>query len=153
MQKRLLILWLAWGMLSLAFAQPTPLPQAELLINQHRYSVEIANTHIAQTQGLSGRPTLAENHGMYFIFQETKPRRFWMKEMKFPLDILWIKDDKIIAITANIPPPSPQTPPKKLPRYTSSQPINKVLELPAGTAATNGIKVGDQVIVVTPPKK
>ncbi len=126
--------------------RPSSLPQTVLLINQHRYQVEIANTPATQARGLSGRTSLANNQGMYFIFQDTKPRRFWMKEMKFPLDILWIKDHQIIAITANVPPPAAQTPLAKLSRYPSPEPVNKVLELPAGTAAKDEIKEGDTVI-------
>lgn len=141
-----IIIWLAAGSTSMAWAS-TSLPQGEAIIGQHHYHVDIANTPETQAQGLSGRQALAKNQGMFFTFPDTAPRQFWMKEMHFPLDIVWIKDHTITAITADVPAPPPHTPLNELLKYPSPQPVNKVLELPAGTTATDGIKVGDTVVL------
>ncbi|MCX6796303.1 MAG: DUF192 domain-containing protein, partial [Candidatus Falkowbacteria bacterium] len=92
-------------------------------------------------RGLSYQKTLGENGGMLFIFPDYQVRSFWMKDMNFPLDIIWIKDDKIVKISANLAPEGNQ--PKNI--YSSDEPVNYVLEVNAGFCGKNKIKIGEQI--------
>lgn len=93
------------------------------------FSVEIVETEDAKRKGLSKRENLGEKEGMLFIFDKPDIRHFWMKDMNFFLDIIWINDDKIVGISENL----------ELDRnsenpiiYSSSLPADKVLEINAG---------------------
>lgn len=65
-----------------------------------------------------------------------------MKDMRFPIDILWIKDGKVTGFIENAPAPTSGTEDSKLPTYSSKTPVDYVLELPAGYAKQYGIKIG-----------
>ncbi len=115
-------------------------------VGSAQIEVEIANTQEKRKVGLSGRDKLDEGKGVLFVFEEkdVKPV-FYMKDMKFPIDIVWINDGKVIEITANVPVPQTLTPEDKLPRYSPLETIDYVLEIGAGEAVKKGIKVGDGV--------
>jgi uncharacterized membrane protein (UPF0127 family) len=114
----------------------------KLSINKHIITYELAITPAEIQQGLSGRDPLPENHGMLFVFNHKEQYTFWMKEMKFPLDMLWIEDNTVIDISKNVPIPVPD---QTLPLFSPKRPANRVLELNAGTADKLGIKEGDVV--------
>ncbi|MBI4281205.1 DUF192 domain-containing protein [Candidatus Uhrbacteria bacterium] len=107
--------------------------------------VEVARTVDEQTLGLSNRLTLPEGHGMLFVYGEKMTPRFWMKDMRIPLDFMWIVDGKIAEITVRVPAPQLATPDSALPLYTPSVPVTMALEVNAGTAERLGWKVGDAV--------
>lgn len=109
--------------------------------------VEVARTVDEQTQGLGSRFTLPADHGMLFVYPEKTTPRFWMKEVRIPLDMIWITDGRIIDITARVPEPQLVTPDIALPLYTPSAPVTMVLEVNAGTAEQLGWKVGDAVVL------
>lgn len=106
-------------------------------LNGRKIKVEIADTPAKQAQGLSGRESLAEDAGMFFIFSEPARQNFWMKEMKFPIDIIWISGDRVAGFVedAQVSPP--------LTIYSSPENVDKVLEINAGLVKEWGIKVGD----------
>lgn len=110
-------------------------------INDHELRVELADTPAKQSQGLSGRESLPNNQGMLFIFDNYTQPGFWMKDMQFPLDIIWIRDNMIIDITENIPVPENN----QLINYYPSEPINYVLEVNAGWVNKNNIKIGHKI--------
>lgn len=110
-------------------------------INGHTLEVELARTAGEQQRGLSNHGPLMKNQGMLFVFSDKQTRQFWMKEMLFPLDIIWIDDDRIVKIDKNLPPEGRN--PKNL--YSSGQPVNFVLEVNAGWADSHAILVGAQV--------
>ncbi len=117
-----------------------------LVINAKKISLEIADTPEKRTQGLSGRESLSDDSGMLFIFDSAGIYSFWMKDMNFPLDFIWIKDKKVVDLNENIPPPSqtggnPQV-------VNPKENADMVLEVNAGFIKENGIKVGDGVEVV-----
>jgi len=122
-----------------------------LQVNNQILRVEIANTPEAMTKGLADRNSLGDDEGMLFDFgsnSSTTPA-FWMKGMKFNLDLIWIKDKKIVGITANVPAPDVNCQSSIvncLPSYSPPSPINWVLEVNAGWVEKNNIKVGDKVI-------
>lgn len=92
------------------------------------FAVRIADTPDARERGLSGVPRLASSTGMLFLFDESAPREFWMKEMRFPLDIVWMDEVwRVVGITRNATPDSFPT------RFPSPGPAQYALEVPAGT--------------------
>ena len=112
-------------------------------INRAYWQVEIVNNDLSRAKGLSGRGSLAPGAGMLFIFNTPSRYTFWMRDMKFPLDMIWINDGKVVDITKNAPP-------LKLINfkvYSPVEPANMVLEVNAGQADQYGIKSGDQVLI------
>lgn len=105
-------------------------------------SVEIASSAKKRALGLSGRSALSPNQGMLFIFENSGHHAFWMKDMRIPLDFIWISQNSIVEISANIPPPKAGESPRVL---TPGQEINWVLEVPAGFTASHNLKIGDIV--------
>lgn len=104
--------------------------------------VEI-NADVAQTQaqlekGLGGRDSLADKTGMWFVFPYPYQWGIWMKDMKFPIDIVWLDESlKIVTIKQNV---SPETYPEAF--YPTSL-ASYVLELPAGTVEKYHFATGD----------
>lgn len=110
----------------------------QLKINNTYISVEIADDITSRTRGLSGRALLSKGSGLLFIFNNPDKYAFWMKDMNFPIDIIWIDSDwKVIDITENI---SPETFPKL---FMPSSPAQYVLETNAFFAEEKEIRVGD----------
>lgn len=114
---------------------------AEVKIGNEIFKVEIADNFASRARGLSGRSGLGSHEGMLFLFPVAMPQGFWMKDMKFPIDIIWIRDDKVIGMTIGAEPEAG-------PDYTiyrSPESVDKVLEINAGSALQFGIKIGDAV--------
>lgn len=119
--------------------------------------VEAADTPQKKQQGLSGREKLNDNQGMLFDFPNDDGARpgFWMKDMLFDLDIIWIKNNpstssgRIISITPNVPAPFKDKglgiKDKHLPLYYPPDEIDQVLEVNAGWSRENEVEVGDEV--------
>lgn len=96
-------------------------------------------------KGLSGKDSLSLNSGMLFVFESKGPYVFWMKDMKFAIDIIWIDENKrIVDIAGNVP-PEPRKKDESLTKYQPHAEALYVLEINAGLAALNGLQVGDQV--------
>ena len=103
--------------------------------------IETAKTADQQTRGLMFRDHLDENHGMLFVFSHEKPRSFWMKNTRIPLDIIFIsKDKKVVDIKEQFR-PCKNDPCES---YTSS-PAAFALEVNAGFTRTRGITIGTTV--------
>ncbi len=124
-----------------------PLASEPLIIDSAIFTVEIASTSLSQTRGLSFRPSLGTNGGMLFIFDVGSVQTFWMKDMNFPLDMIWISGATVVGFTQNIPAPPPGTALWNLPVYSSPGNTDKVLEVNAGTVAKYNIRVGDVVTI------
>ena len=108
--------------------------------------MELALTGEQKAQGLSDRDFLPPGTGMLFPYEESRIRTFWMKNMHFPLDMIWIDADCTVAhVTDNVPPPTPGTSNNDLPTYSSTVPVLHVLEVNAGDFEQNSIGVGDKV--------
>lgn len=118
---------------------------ATLDINGHIFKVEIADTQSKRSKGLSGRSSLPEDQGMLFVFDRADKYPFWMKELKFPLDFIWIKEDSVVDILPNVPPPAEGQTDESLPIYQPRVEIDKVLEINGGVAEKLGLKLGDTV--------
>lgn len=114
-------------------------------INGHAITLEIADSPAEQIKGLSNRNSLPENNGMLFIFGKSGTYPFWMKDMHFPIDIIFLQDNKVITIYENVPAFNTENNKKvqNLTLYSPKSPVNKVLELNAGKAKRLSIKEGD----------
>jgi uncharacterized membrane protein (UPF0127 family) len=118
-----------------------------LVINNKIIKVEIADDFDEYSQGLSFRKKLNQDEGMLFIFPDKQVKKFWMKNMNFPLDIIWLdcnqrtQTGKIVNISYNLLPEGEQ--PEK--SYSSTVPVNYVLEVNARLANKYSIKIGDKV--------
>lgn len=108
-------------------------------------NVEIADTQEGQAKGLSGRETLEENNGMLFVMPKNSYPSFWMKDMQFNIDVIWINENQVVEISKNLPAPDPETPTDELPRYKPTQSTSYVLEVNAGFVDKNNIEVGQSV--------
>ncbi len=116
--------------------------QAFVEINNIKISVELADTDDTRRLGLSYRPELAKDAGMLFVLPSEEIGRFWMKDMNFSLDIIWISNGKIVNISKNLPPGGAQ--PKET--YSSEFPVDTVLEVNGGFCDERGIMIGNGVI-------
>ncbi|MFH1048936.1 MAG: DUF192 domain-containing protein [Patescibacteria group bacterium] len=133
----------------------------EMKINGQIIKVEIADTVEKRSKGLSGRKSMPENQGMLFVFTTPDHYSFWMKDMNFNLDFIWISGNEIVEITRNVRPEDYE--PASTPSSTSSSlggranrgeppkslvpknKIDKVLEVNAGAVDRLGIKEGDRL--------
>lgn len=124
------------------------LPTATLKIKDQILKVELANTPQAQEHGLSDRASLAQDHGMLFDFTNASEKQpeFWMKDMHFNLDFIWIANNKIIGMTANVP--APKNPSEPLPTYSPPGNIDYELEVNAGWSKNHNVLVGDTVEII-----
>ncbi len=104
--------------------------------------VEIATSSAAVQKGLSGRVSLAADRGMLFLFDHPEKYRFWMPDMRFPIDIIWIDDNQVIDADENV---SPKFDPLYPVFYTPARPVQYVLEVNAGFMKRNNIHIGDAV--------
>lgn len=124
-----------------------PLGTGTLTINDTTISIEIARTAEQHNLGLSYRESLDENTGMLFVYDTLVLPSFWMYGMNFPLDIIWIRDDEIIGIEANVLAPEDPTNPQEM--YRPERAVTATLEVNAGWTETHGVEVGDKVEVKT----
>ena len=109
------------------------------------FNVEIADNDEERSQGLSGQEKLVYDHGLLFIFPEASEYGFWMKQMNFAIDIIWINGNTIVDIKENLQPVNWDTPDSELTIYYPQKPADKVLELLNGTCQKYNIKIGDRV--------
>ena len=111
----------------------------QLTIGSTTIDIEIADNETKRAQGLSNRVSLPDQSGMLFIFPEPVRHSFWMKDMNFPLDFIWIKNGTAIQLSKDVPSTQPPV------VLTPDDPVDQVLEVNAGFIDKNGIKVGDEV--------
>ena len=99
----------------------------------------VADSSAERSKGLSGTSDLAPNQGMLFVFPQDGEHGMWMKDMKYPIDIIWLSSDKkVVDIEANAAPSSyPNV-------FTPSGSARYVLEVPGGFAASANIRIGVQ---------
>ncbi|MEM8637874.1 MAG: DUF192 domain-containing protein [Cyanobacteria bacterium P01_G01_bin.54] len=133
---------------------PLPTSQREaqhLPIEAHLYLgdrpepilLEVARTPRQQALGLMhrDRDSLPDNQGMFFPFERVRRAQFWMKNVRFSLDMLFIQRGKVVAIAANVPPCVIEP----CPVYGPNTPVAGVIELAGGRAERLKIEVGDAI--------
>lgn len=135
--------------IALIFVFVPKIPAAEwqhIVIDGHlTLQVEVVTTQKEQAWGLGNRFSLPEGMGMLFRYARSGEKVFWMKRMKFPIDIIWINRGVIVHIIENVPPPRPNAADRSLPIYGRGTRADMVLEVPAGYAARSAIKLGSKV--------
>ena len=116
------------------------LPTTSLITSKGSVKAFVAHTDMAREQGLSGQASLPNGVGMLFAYDTPGKYGFWMKDMNFPLDFVWIDSQKHVAgVTKNV--------------LASSYPfvfmppsdIQYVLEINAGTFSSFGLTTGSSV--------
>lgn len=120
----------------------------QVAIQDHLLDVEVVSTPQRITLGLSKRDQIGSD-GMLFVFGSKMNVPFWMKDMRFALDFVWIANGKIVGMTENVPPPATQTEneDQNLRLYYPPQPVDMVLEINAGDVQQWHLHVGDLVSI------
>jgi uncharacterized membrane protein (UPF0127 family) len=114
--------------------------KSKVIVNGKTFIVDVSDTAYTKTKGLSGRDPLKTNEGMIFLFEKPEKEGFWMKDMKFSIDIIWIDENmSVIHIEKSL---SPDTYPKV---YYPESPAKYVLEVSSGQADALGLKLGDKI--------
>jgi len=141
-----LLLVLYWGQIKDNNIVTQIFPDRAILhIGEVEINVDIADTDSERTRGLSGREILGPKEGMLFVFDTSRIPHFWMKDMNFALDIIWINEQlEIVGFVENA---SPESFPKT---FSPSLPVKYVLETGGGFVNFNNIKKGDTVQILTP---
>jgi len=130
---------------------PVPeLPTTTVTVGDDPLVVELALTPEARSRGLGYRPGLAPGTGMLFVDDEQRPQSFWMKGMRFCLDIVWIEGGRIVGAAESVCPDPPGTADAERARFQSPVPVSYVLEVPAGWLAANGHGPGTRVVIEAP---
>jgi len=109
-------------------------------LSGHSLSAEVVTTQEKKALGLSGRESLCADCAMLFLYEEKSIYPFWMKDMRFDLDMVWILGNKVVYLAKNVPFAGGTA--KTINPGTLA---DKVLEINAGASNRLGIKVGDLV--------
>lgn len=101
-------------------------------------NLETVSDDEKRKKGLSNRDSLCSNCGMLFLFDKEGDYFFWMKDMRFPIDIIWLRDNEVVHIAQNVNHQSKSV-------YSSKEKADKVLELNANEVSRCNIKIGDKL--------
>lgn len=139
-----LIILLFLGFLFYSFDTEVKVSEIQYVkIANQKVKVDLALSETEKNKGLGGRESLKENEGMLFVFDETGKYPFWMKDMKFAIDIIWIGENKeIIYIKKNA---TPESYPESFEPENPTMDTKYVLEVPAGFSDKNNLKIGNVV--------
>jgi uncharacterized protein len=122
-------------------SEPNSTQTVDVRIGKAEVRADVAATDAERMQGLSGRASLREDRGMLFVYSDHVERRYWMKGMRFPIDIVWIDRARVTGVEPKVPVPVGDD----FPIYPSRAPADRVLEVRAGWAARHGVERGDRV--------
>jgi uncharacterized protein len=133
---------------TLASQSPTATTSGQVLpvsarsrIADRPIELEVAKTSEQQAMGLMYRTSLADDRGMLFEFKPARGVNFWMKNCKISLDLIFLRDGVVEAISAETPPCTADP----CPTYGPNTPVDRVIEIRGGRAAELGLKVGDRI--------
>ena len=126
--------------------QVAPLQTAEITVGGVPLTVELAYQPADTSRGLGYRDSLEPGTGMLFLFPSPGPRSFWMRGMRFCLDIIWIEGGEVVGAAESVCPEPAGTPDSDLPSYTSPEPVTYVLEVPAGWLDAHRLGAGSPVM-------
>ncbi len=132
----------------LNFSPTTQQQTVKLKVGDTTVNVEIADDTDKRKKGLAGRDSLATDSGMLFVYSTPDKYIYWMKGVRFPIDIIWIRENQVVDLLKNVPIPKQGQSDNELPRYTTSFTVDKVLEVNAGFINAHGVKLGDKVETV-----
>jgi len=123
-------------------AQALPI-SAQVDIGGKTIQLEVARTPKQQAIGLMHRSELADDRGMLFSFAQPRSIKFWMKNVRINLDMIFLLEGEVKLIAADVPPCTADP----CPVYGPAELVDKVIELRGGRAAELGLKVGDAVTI------
>ncbi len=149
MKKSIVILFALIAFLILAINIPLNKNAPSLTINNKTFSIDVAKIDEQRAKGLSVYDKLPLEKGMIFVFDRKGHYAFWMKDMKFPIDIIYIRKNKIVDIFKNVAPPKSQN--ETLPIIRSSESADMVLEINAGLSEKYNFKINDFVKINPAP--
>ena len=139
-------LWVTLGVLIALtgwWLMPRKLIPVIVFPDKQKIEIEFADTAAERAQGLSGRASLAANTGMFFVFDDEGLYPFWMLDMKFSLDMIWLDSQyRIVYLKRNVSPAASEA---DLVQYINDQPAKYVLEVNAGITAAHQLQVGSQL--------
>lgn len=116
-----------------------------IVVGDTELDVELSVSNQQQSLGLGYRNGLPDGHGMLFVNESASPRTFWMRGMRFCIDIVWIEDGEITGAAESVCPDPEGTSDADRERYDSDEPVTYVLEVPAGWLDANGYREGTLV--------
>ena len=122
-------------------------PTAVIELKGERLSVLVAKNNFQQRKGLGGREALYPYDGMLFLFFSASRQQIVMRDMNFPIDIVWLRGKEVVDMAKAVMPELGKTE-SELTRYTPRGEANMVLELPAGWVDRHGLLIGDTMQVV-----
>lgn len=112
-----------------------------LVIGGTPFQAEIVDTPLFRQRGLSGRSHIGDTEAMLFVFPQSDYHGFWMKDMLFPIDILWLTEEGVIVhIKESARPESYPEP------FVPQVPARVVIEVKEGTVKAYKLKIGDSLI-------
>ncbi len=122
-------------------------PKETVNIAGRQIHVIVADTYNHRLKGLSGRKNMGNYGGMLFVFPERSQHAMVMRDMNFPLDIVWLDGNRVVDIAPNLP-PQHGIAESELIVYRARTDSTLVLELPAGFMDETGLKIGDLVDII-----
>ena len=122
-------------------------PKATININGRILKVSVADTAQNRIKGWSGKKDMGKYDGMLFVFSEKSQHTMVMRDMNFPLDIIWLDGFTIVDMAPNLQPEKNRAE-EDLTPYFARLPSTMVLEVPAGFVMENKLKIGDRIEVV-----
>ncbi|MBI2036985.1 MAG: DUF192 domain-containing protein [Candidatus Liptonbacteria bacterium] len=146
----ILLIGLVGGAYYLIYGFPE-IELAKVIVGERTFYVEIADTDEERTRGLAFRDKL-ESDGMLFLFETPGPYGFWMKDVRFPLDIIFIREGRVFSLERGVPVlqgnENPQT------YYPAGYAeVTQVLELPAFSVDRYNIRLGTPVQIILPEER
>ena len=121
------------------------LPTVHMPVGSKSFELEVAATEKAREHGLMERDELPADHGMIFVFDDEAPRSFWMHHTRFPLDIIFTDAaGKVVSVSTMEAYDEKSTP--------CDAPARYAIELPTGSVAAAGVKVGDKLSIPSAAK-
>ena len=119
--------------------QPAP---ATLQLGEGKFSLRVARTDSERERGLSGTAELPSTEALAFVFPTSDRWGIWMKDMRYPIDIIWLDDSKVVRhIEQRV---QPNTYPAKT--FQPNDPAKYVIELKAGVVSSQRITIGSQAV-------
>ncbi len=116
------------------------LKTSSISIGHKKIKAFVVDTPASRQKGLGARDSIAKNTAMLFVFDTPNFYQIWMKDMRFPIDIFWLQEARVVVdIKENV---SPSTFPEI---FSPISPALYVLEANAGFAKENSIKIGDKI--------
>ena len=145
----------AWAAVSIAFcaiacAKADGSEEPRATIRGQTVTLEIARTRAEQSMGLGNRDSLDWGRGMLFVYDDPGFFTFWMKRMRFDIDIVWIREGRIVGIAPSVP--YPRDDPSRPATVRPPELVDMVLEVPAGFSAAHGWRRGDRVTLAGMPE-